>query len=34
LLRQKEGTKKMRMVGAVKIPQEACVSVLRAEDEG
>jgi GTP-binding protein LepA len=33
LEKQKEGKKRMKMVGAVEIPQAAFVSVLRTEDD-
>src|SRR5699024_10990984 len=33
LEKQKEGKKRMKMVGAVEIPQEALMSVLQLDDE-
>jgi GTP-binding protein LepA len=33
LQRQKEGKKRMKMVGSVEVPQEAFVAALRVDDE-
>jgi GTP-binding protein LepA len=34
LEKQKAGKKRMKMVGAVEVPQEAFISVLRIDDDG
>jgi GTP-binding protein LepA len=33
LSKQKEGKKRMKMVGSVEVPQEAFVAALRVDDE-